>query len=92
MTADRQPPAIDAEILADFRARRGDLWAYCTDLDVQTALALSRALVRAVKEISPEAQRLMVEAIAHEIQVLEQHADAASATVATTLKQYLPAV
>ena len=91
MTTTRQPPPIDADVLTEFRARRGDLWAYCTDLDVQTALALSRALVRAVSDLSPAAQAVLVDAIAHEIHVLEQHADPTSSTVATTLKQYLPA-
>ena len=86
----RDPPALDAEALAEFRARKGDLWAYCTDLDVQTALALARALVRTILDLSPESQALMVQSLAREIAVLERQADPISMTVATTLKQYFP--
>jgi hypothetical protein len=87
---DREPPAIDNDVLAEFRARKGDLWAYCTDLDVQTSLALARALVRTVQDLSPESQTLMVQSLTREIMVLEQQGDPISTTVATTLKQYFP--
>jgi hypothetical protein len=86
----REPPALDQDVLAEFRARRGDLWAYCTDLDVQTALALARALVRTVLDLSPESQVQMVQSLTREIMILEQQADPISMTVATTLKQYFP--
>jgi hypothetical protein len=86
----REPPALDQDVLAEFRARRGDLWAYCTDLDVQTALALGRALVRTVLDLSPESQVQMVQSLTREIMILEQQADPISLTVATTLKQYFP--
>ena len=88
---DREPPLLASDVLADFRARKGELWAYCTDLDVQTALALGRALVRTVQDLSPDAQALMVESLTKEIMILEQQDDPISATVATTLKQYFPA-
>ncbi len=87
----RDPPSIPAEALAEFRERRGDLWAYCTDMDVQTSLALLRALMRTVRGINPAADDHLNDALCHEIRVLEQQADPMSMTVATTLKQYLPA-
>ena len=89
-TADREPPSIPTDVLAEFRARKGDLWAYCTDLDVQTALALGRALVRTVMDLSTEAQDQMIHSLTREIMILEQQADPISMTVATTLKQYFP--
>jgi hypothetical protein len=85
------PPNLPAEALAEFRARKGDLWAYCTDMDVQTSLALLRALIRTVRTLHPGANDQLADSLNHEIRVLEQQADATSLTVAATLKQYLPA-
>lgn len=87
----REPAPIPTEALAEFRERRGELWAYCTDMDVQTSLALLRALIRTVRAVGPAANDQLNDALNHEIQVLEQQADPMSMTVATTLKQYLPA-
>jgi hypothetical protein len=87
----REPPSIPAEALAEFRERKGELWAYCTDMDVQTTLALVRALMRTVRTLHPAANDHLSDALNHEIRVLEQQADPMSLTVATTLKQYLPA-
>jgi hypothetical protein len=78
-----------SEALSDFRTRQGDLWAYCTDLDLQTVLALTRALTRTMLDLSPLAESRMTLALKREIGILEGSDDAASATVATALRQYL---
>ena len=84
-------PPPHAEALAEFRDRKGELWAYCTDMDVQTSLALLRALIRTVRTLHPSASDHLADALNHEIHVLEQQADATSMTIAATLKQYVPA-
>ena len=91
MTRPAEATQTPYEALAEFRTHKGDLWAYCVDLDLQTVLALTRALTRTMLDLSPAAENSMAVAIRREIGILERHGDPTSATVATALKQYLPA-
>jgi hypothetical protein len=78
--------------VAAMRRRDPDLWAFSTDLDLRTALALARALTRTVAELSPVAEHTLFKAIAAEIKTLEEQGDGdpVAQTVAMALKQYLP--
>ncbi|MFN3512240.1 MAG: hypothetical protein ACK41C_04290 [Phenylobacterium sp.] len=60
------------------------------EVDLHTALALARASTRALLELSPLAHREIVEALQHEIAVLEGHSDPLSLAAANAVKQYLP--
>ena len=91
MTEPAQANQTPYEALAEFRAHKGDLWAYCVDLDLQTVLALTRALTRTMLDLSPATESSLSVAIKREIGILEGQGNPTAATVATALKQYLPA-
>jgi hypothetical protein len=59
------------------------------EIDVQTALALSRATSRAVTAISPKAHRAMMDAIGMEAAVQEAHGGPVGELVAALLKGHL---
>ena len=59
------------------------------DVDVQTALALSRATTRAMIAISPKAHRAMMDALAIEAAVHEAHGGPVAELVAALIKGHL---
>lgn len=65
-------------------------WAVGVEVDLQTALALSRAATRALLELSPLAHREITAALQQEIDVLEIQSDPLSLAAANAVKQYLP--
>jgi hypothetical protein len=65
-------------------------WQIGVDVDLATALALSRAATRALLELSPLAHREITAALEHEIQVLERQSDPLSLAAANAVRQYLP--
>ena len=60
------------------------------DIDLRTALALSRATTRALLELSPLSHREITAALTHEIELLEAQRDPVSQAAASAVKQYLP--
>ena len=65
-------------------------WKIGVDVDLATALALSRAATRALLELSPLAHREITAALEHEIQVLERQNNPLSLAAANAVRQYLP--
>ncbi len=65
-------------------------WVVGVEVDLQTALALSRATTRALLELSPLSHREITNALKHEIDVLEMQSDPLSLAAANAIKQYLP--
>ncbi|HXA40095.1 MAG TPA: hypothetical protein VNW53_13940 [Phenylobacterium sp.] len=59
------------------------------EVDVQTALALSRATTRAVIAISPKAHRAMMDALGVEAAVQEAQGGPVAELVATLIKGHL---
>jgi hypothetical protein len=59
------------------------------EVDIQTALALSRATTRAVTAISPKAHRAMMDALGVEAAVQEAQGGPVAELVATLIKGYL---
>jgi hypothetical protein len=59
------------------------------EVDVQTALALSRATTRAVAAISPQAHRAMMDALGIEAAVQQAHGGPVAELVAALLKGHL---
>jgi hypothetical protein len=59
------------------------------EVDVQTALALSRATTRAVTAISPKAHRAMMDALAIEAAVQHAHGGPVAELVAALIKGHL---
>jgi hypothetical protein len=59
------------------------------DVDVQTALALSRATARAVIAISPKAHRAMMDALGVEAAAQQAHGGPVSELVANLIKGHL---
>ena len=59
------------------------------EIDVQTALALSRATTRAVTAISPKAHRAMMDALGMEAAAHEVHGGPVAELVAALLKGHL---
>jgi hypothetical protein len=90
----RQPPddpqMTSAQHVAAVRAKDPELWTFCTELDLRTALALARALTRTVADLSPAAEHGLFRALTQEIRALEEANDPMAHTVAMALKQYLP--
>ena len=80
LAADRDPPH-DATT---------SNWVVGVEVDLQTALALSRAATRALLELSPLAHREITAALRQEIDVLELQSDPLSLAAANAVKQYLP--
>lgn len=60
------------------------------EVDLATALALSRAATRALLELSPLAHREITAALEQEIQALERQDDPLSLAAASAVRQYLP--
>ena len=60
------------------------------EVDLATALALSRAATRALLELSPLAHREITAALEQEIQALERQNDPLSLAAASAVRQYLP--
>lgn len=79
-SARREPPPADPP----------STWAIGIEVDLQTALALSRAATRALLELSPLAHREITSALQHEIDLLELQSDPLSLAAANAVKQYLP--
>lgn len=65
-------------------------WVVGLEIDLQTALALSRAATKALLELSPLSHRAITEALQQEIDVLEMQSDPLSVAAANAVKQYLP--
>lgn len=65
-------------------------WQIGVDVDLATALALSRAATRALLELSPLAHREITAALEHEIDILERQSDPLSVAAANAVRQYLP--
>lgn len=65
-------------------------WQIGVEVDLATALALSRATTRALLELSPLAHREITAALEHEIDVLERQSDPLSLVAANAVRQYLP--
>ncbi|HEY9234179.1 MULTISPECIES: hypothetical protein [Phenylobacterium] len=65
-------------------------WKVGVEVDLATALALSRAATRALLELSPLAHREITAALEHEIKVLERQNDPLSLAAASAVRQYLP--
>jgi len=65
-------------------------WQIGVDVDLATALALSRAATRALLELSPLAHREITAALQHEIELLERQSDPLSLAAANAVRQYLP--
>jgi hypothetical protein len=63
--------------------------AIALDIDVQTALALSRATARAVIAISPKAHRAMMDALGVEAATQEAHGGPVSELVAALIRGHL---
>jgi hypothetical protein len=59
------------------------------EVDIQTALALSRATTRAVTAISPKAHRAMMDALGVEAAVQEAQGGPVAELVATLIKGHL---
>jgi hypothetical protein len=59
------------------------------EVDVQTALALSRATSRAVTAISPKAHRAMMDALGVEAAVQQAHGGPVAELVAALIKGHL---
>ena len=59
------------------------------EIDVQTALALSRATTRAVTEISPKAHRAMMDALGLEAATQEAQGGPVAELVAALIKGHL---
>lgn len=72
-------PAFDLQPTADV----------ALEVDVQTALALSRATTRAVTAISPKAHRAMMDALGVEAAVQQAHGGPVAELVATLIKGHL---
>lgn len=60
------------------------------EVDLATALALSRAATRALLELSPLAHREITTALEQEIQALERQNDPLSLAAASAVRQYMP--
>lgn len=60
------------------------------EVDLATALALSRAATRALLELSPLAHREITTALEREIEALERQNDPLSLAAASAVRQYLP--
>lgn len=60
-----------------------------TDIDMQTALALVRANSRALRAISADSHRHILDAISDEIRMQETQQDAVSQVVTSLLKGHL---
>ena len=67
----------------------GTVAAVALEIDVQTALALSRATTRAVTKISPKAHRAMMDALGVEAAMQEAQGGPVSDMVATLLRGHL---
>jgi len=67
----------------------GTVAAVALEIDVQTALALSRATTRAVTEISPEARRAMMDALGVEAALHQAQGGPVADMVATLLQGHL---
>ena len=65
-------------------------WQIGVEVDLATALALSRAATKALLELSPLAHREITAALEHEIDVLERQSDPLSLAAANAVRQYLP--
>ena len=65
-------------------------WQIGVDVDLATALALSRAATRALLELSPLAHREITAALQREIELLERQSDPLSLAAANAVRQYLP--
>jgi hypothetical protein len=63
--------------------------AVALEIDVQTALALSRATTRAVTAISPKAHRAMMDALGVEAAVQESQGGPVAELVAALIKSHL---
>jgi hypothetical protein len=59
------------------------------DIDIQTALALSRATTRAVMAISPKAHRAMMDELGIEAATQEAHGGPVSELVAALIRGHL---
>lgn len=64
-------------------------WTSAIDVDLQTALALSRASAEAIMALSPEGARALREALAREVAKLELDASPESEASARSLRQIL---
>jgi hypothetical protein len=64
-------------------------WTSAVDVDLQTALALSRASAEAIMALSPEGARALREALAQEVAKLELDASPESEASARSLRQII---
>ena len=67
----------------------GTVAAVALEIDVQTALALSRATTRAVTRISPRAHRAMMDALGIEAALHQVQGGPVAEMVATLIKGHL---
>lgn len=63
--------------------------SFALEIDVQTALALSRATTRAVSAISPKAHREMMDALGVEAAIQQTQGGPVADLVATLIKGHL---
>jgi hypothetical protein len=71
-------------------ARAADcISSFALEVDVQTALALSRATTRAVTEISPKAHRAMMDALGVEAATQQAQGGPVAELVAALIKGHL---